>query len=148
MSFLKYCHTPVMTINFVKSIINFFRANMSNQSPTSIVTHKQSNKEEWQSPILKPLPKALLRSFNYEAKIDPYKGLVRDEDDENQSAESEEQQDAKYASFASDWAKEDRERNAKLDMLDALEDCMETNMKLSDQIVRLISKLKRELRSF
>lgn len=126
------------------------RSKMSSHtaSPNSVATNKATNKAVWSSPIIKPLPKSLLRSFHYESKNKTDQKQFFDEDDEQENSNEEECESSKFASFASDWAQEDKARNEKLDMLEAIEDCMETNMRLSDQLVRLITKMKRELRSF
>lgn len=138
----------------IKKIVKFFRSKMSVHNNktfsvnTSETTPKTNNRNDWNSPILKPLPKSLARTFRNENKIRPNPLRICDEDENQEEPDSEEQEDAKFASFASEWAIEDKERNKKLDMLDELEDCMETNMRLSDQIVKMITKLKRDLRSF
>ena len=119
---------------------------------SSDTTPPQENRNPWNSPMApakcpKPLPRSLLKSFKNEGKITTDSLRVCGEDVEEEDTDEEEQESAKFASFASHWAKEDAARNEKIDMLEALEDCMDTNMRLSDQIVRLITKLKRQLRS-
>lgn len=98
----------------------------------------------WHSPIAKPKPKKLLRQFNHAAKIDSSKTCVPDEHEEC-STDSE---GKAFQSFADDWANEDKTRNIQLDNLEALEDCMETTMHLADQIVRLITKFKKQIKNY
>jgi hypothetical protein len=103
------------------------------------------NRGIWQSPIVKPKPKKLLRPFqNAKQKQESDKGRFFSSEGEG----TDDEEEAKFAAFAGDWAVEDKKRNLQLDTLESLEDLMETTMSLADMIVRMINKMKKELRTY
>lgn len=55
--------------------------------------------------------------------------------------------DVSFSDFASKWAKEEREDRLKQEYLDNLEDIMENVMQLADSVVKMTSKVKKELRN-
>lgn len=109
-------------------------------SSHSRVTERTKN--IWNSPIVKPLPKKLSRAFNHESQVDTSKALFPCENEER-STDSEGET---FKTFADDWASQDKKRNFQLDTLASLEDCMESVMATADLVVRLISKIKKNLK--
>jgi hypothetical protein len=114
-------------------------------SGLEIDTPTKDNKSPWQSPILKPVPRKLLKPFqNAKQKQQADQTLFCSEDGPG----TDEEEEDKFAAFAGDWAREDKKRNIQLDHLEALEDLMEVTMNLADRIVRMINKMKKELRAY
>lgn len=114
-------------------------------SPSSImdVESQVTGLKNWTSNF-RPTPKKLERAFHYEAKNSSTKTCVSNA---NEECEGDDEGET-FKSFENDWAKQDQARNIQLDHLEALEDLMETTMHLADQIVRLITKLKKSIKAY
>lgn len=123
-------------------------SNHRKTSPTSLLDLEAAAstpvRSIWQSPIAKPKPKKLERSFHYAKQDNSTKTCFPDKDEECSTDDEGEA----FGTFEKDWAREDKKRNFQLDALESLEDCMEVTMQLADQIVRLISKLKKQIKPY
>lgn len=87
---------------------------------------------------MKPLPKKLDKTF---------KNALEVQTEQQTDFYGEVEEDEIFQRYTGEWAKEDQALIFQKEQLEDLEDTMEAVMQVADRVVKLVSKLKRKIRS-